>query len=130
MSTLPVPASPSNFLAWAAAQSTIRDVQDLVAGNGPFQQMSVEERAEMLQQVIGALEGCEPLIFPGLKKVDDRCLSWLVSDPTTTEPMLREAVAELTRRVSAPTPDERDEIEQRIEADGDFQDAERWDCCT
>ena len=128
MSTLSTPAPVSNFTAWAAAQSAIRDVRDLVQGNAPFDAMSVEERAETVNQMIGALEGCEPLLFPGLKKVDDRSLSWLVSDPTTTEPMLREATAELTRRLTAPTPDERDEIEQRC-ASAEQEEPERWDCC-
>lgn len=117
MSSLPTPADVSNFAAWAAVQSVIRDVKDLIAGNGPFGQVSVEERAEHLQEIIGVFETAPCLLFPGLKKVDDRCLSWLVSDPTTPEPMLREATAELTRRLSSPTPSERDEIEQRIAAE-------------
>lgn len=117
MSTITTPANASNFLAWASAQSAVRDVQDLVAGSGPYAGMPVEERAEALQQIIGALEGCEPLIFPGLKKVDDRALLIIVAEESTTEPMLSEATAELCRRLSAPTEDERSEIEQRIAAD-------------
>lgn len=118
MSTLPIPADASNFQAWCAAQSAIRDVKDLIAGSGPFNLITVEERSQALQEIIGALEGCDPLLFPRLKKLDDQCIIGIVSADSTPAPLLLfEATAELCRRVAAPTPDERDEIEQRIAAD-------------
>ena len=116
--------------AWSNAQSTIADVKAIVAGTGVFGLLSVEERAEQLQGILGAIESAAPLLFPDLKKLDDQTIIGIVSDQHTPDALLYEATAELARRLSAPTSDERDEIEQRIEADGDYQDAERWDCCT
>jgi len=98
----------------ADASKIIDDVKALATGAFPFDGLTVEEREEQLNTILAAMESADPLFYPGLKKLDDRSLILLASDTNTPEPMLSESVAELTRRLSAPTPAERDEIEMRI----------------
>ena len=112
----------------ADAAKIADDVRALAAGTFPFEGLSVEQREEQLQGILFAMESADPLFYPGLKRVDNLCLLGLASDPQTPQPILNEAVAELTRRLSAPTPDERDEIEQRC-VSAEQEEPARWDCC-
>lgn len=115
------PCRKSDTLADAA--KVLDEVRALAAGAFPFDALTPDERAEQLQAILQP-QFDRPAKYPGFRTAADATLILMVDDPGRycTEPgddpeaMLEEALAELTRRLSAPTPPERDEIEQRCAA--------------
>jgi hypothetical protein len=93
-------------------------------GTAPYDVLTRDERAEQLEALGLALPPEKPaVLFPGFRNMPSEQLIAMVADPEnvcfvmpgeTLADHVAEAARELARRLDEPTPDEREQIEERI----------------
>jgi hypothetical protein len=109
---------------WAEAVGLVHEAQKLMDGTAPYDVLTREERAEQLEALGLALPPEKPAVmFPGFRNLPSEQLITMVADPEnvcfvmpgeTLADHVAEAARELARRLDEPTPQEREEIEERI----------------
>jgi len=97
------------------ARRILSDVKALIVGAAPFNGLSIDERAEHLARLL--YPESRPLPMPNVAGLSDDALIAIVDDGRSTESEVEAATAELAYRLASPSPEERDDIEMRIEAD-------------
>ena len=104
------------FCRTADARQILTDVKALIVGAAPFDGLSLDERAERLASLLYPVEP-RSLRIPNVAGLPDAALIAIVDDARSAESDVEAATAELAYRLASPSPEERDDIEMRIEAD-------------